>query len=172
MATFKEDTVRDEWEIYELFRDGPITLFYKPQVLEDALGILLKKKYEAHEFDCKNYSSDTDIYNDILIRLGIIDAEYKNMNFIQFWDLFAEATVPEDTGMVLVFNSFDSLLNISPEIPKMVFNLISGYHYKFLLFGKKFKSFVQVDNPEMEYQVNNIFMPKWNHKERDKKSRL
>jgi len=165
MAIFQESTLRDEWQTYQLFRYGPVSLFFKPHILDEAVQFLKKQSYIIHEFNCQDYSSEADVYNDILLRLGIIQTDYNEISSTPFWDLLTEAKVPDESGLILVFMHFDVLHRNLPKCAQDLLEIIAGYSYNWLWFGRRFKAFVQTDDPSIIIKPLGAHEAYWNPKE-------
>ncbi len=165
MAVFKKSTLRGEWQTYQLFRYGPVSLFYKPPVLQEAIHLLQEQNYIIHQFDCRDYDSEAALFNAILLRLNIIEKDYEGIKTVAFWDLLIEAKVPDESGLILVFTHFDVLHRNFPDCAQELLEIIAGYHYKWLWFGQRFKAFVQTDDPRIEFTPLGAHLPYWNDKE-------
>ena len=170
MAVFKSPelfppTSQDEWRTYNLFRYGPIVLFFKRQVLQDSIQFLQNQDYVIHEFNCQDYTSEADFFNDILFRLKIIDEIYKGIKPVQFWDLLSAAEVPDESGLILAFTRFDVFHRAFPEVAQELLEIVAGYHYKWLWFGRRFAAFVQTDDPMIKLEPVGAHPACWNSKE-------
>jgi hypothetical protein len=58
MAVFDESTLEDDWQVWQLLRYGPVTLFHKAEVLNETIQYLKHRQYLVFEFDCQNYEDE------------------------------------------------------------------------------------------------------------------
>ncbi len=171
MAAFTWDEAENDWTSYDLFRHGPVTLFYKTAVLDEALAHLENQNYKVARVDCQPQTTEADFYNAVLFALGILKSEYKNIKPIQFWDLVTDITFGDESGIVLVFQHFDAFYARFPECGRHALQVLAGYQYRWLWFGHRYTTFVQIDNPELELDSIRQQEAHWNRKEYLRQSR-
>src|SRR5687768_10487598 len=107
MAVFDESTLKDDWQIWQLLRYGPVTLFHKPEVLNETIQHLKQHQYVVYEFDCQNYQDEQKILNEIASRLGVLQDYDLNPNLAGFNDYLRDIRVPKESGLVIVLHHFD-----------------------------------------------------------------
>lgn len=172
MATFDDVSIKDDWKTYQLFRYGPVSLFYKSEVLQEAIEHLSERAYILPEFDCRDCESEAALFNAILLRLEIIKQEYVGIRGIQFWDLLGEIKVPDESGVVLVLRHFDVFHRAFSSAAQGLLESVADYHYRKIWFGLRFKAFVQTDDPTLEIGFLKALTARWNDKEQFKKNRM
>ena len=58
---------------FRLVRDGFVTMFWQPSVLDDSLDQLRSRGYRVVEFDGGAWASDAEMYEDLASQLGFPD---------------------------------------------------------------------------------------------------
>ena len=104
MATLKEP---DDWERldYALLQNGPITLYYRAEVLTADLDWLTAHEYRIDSFDCSVWRDEKDMHTVLAEKLNFPKYPFPNLNGLK--DFLSDLDVSERGGRVLVFNRFD-----------------------------------------------------------------
>ena len=172
MAAFDFDELKGDWRAYDIFRFGPITLFHKDDLLDGTIQYLESQNYFVPQIDCREADNGSDFYNAILFALGVLKAEYKDIQPIQFWDLVTEASFDNKTGIALAFRHFDAAYSRFPEHSQNALSVLAGYQYRWLWFGRRFTVLVQTSNPNLELEPVRQVEAHWNDRERSVKERM
>ena len=165
MAAFNWDEVKSDWRSYDLFRHTPVKLFLRDAILDESIQHLENHNYFVFQVDCRHSESESDLYNSILFALGVLQAEYKNISPIQFWDLVTETDFADKKGIVLVFRHFDNVHSRFPKATQHALSVLAGYQYRWLWFGNRFTTFVQTDNSSLELDTIIEVKASWNDRE-------
>ncbi len=171
MAAFNKLTLRDDWQIWQLLRYGPVTLFHKLQILEETVQYLKQHGYTVHEFDCQDYKDEQTILNDFSSRLGVLQDYDLNPNVDGFNDYLSDVEVPNESGLVIVFKHFDTFHSKFPYCAHRILDIIAHNYHQNLLFGLRFIALVQTDDPLIQIKPVGEFKAWWNDKEWLVKSR-
>ncbi len=171
MAVFDRATLRENWKIWQLLRYGPVTLFHNLQVLEETVRYLRQHDYVVHEFDCRSYQDEQAILTDVALRLGVLQDYDLNPNFAGFADYLGDVEVPAESGLVIVFQHFDSFHGKFAECAHSILDIIAHNYHQNLLFGLRFITLVQTDDPLFQIKPVGGFMAWWNDREGLIKSR-
>jgi hypothetical protein len=169
MAPFNnspEDWQRLDWEI---LRDGGIALYRTAQYLSEDVRWLATQNYQVYEFDCSQWNNESAMFYDIARKFAFSECR----NFDALDDHLSDLPIPEDSGMVLVFRSFNAYA-IGPgsvslpsgrngaEVLLDVMARASRFH---LLNGKRFVALIQTVNPNYRVQGLGCVSTTWNHRE-------
>jgi hypothetical protein len=165
MATFNESSLSDEWQLWQLFRYGPVTLFHKPQVLQETIHFLRQEHYLVHEFDCRDMATEGAILAEVVSRLGVIQDYDLTPNWAGFNDYLTDVKVPDESGLVLVFQHFDAFQSAFPQGAHFLLDIIAHAYHQNLLFGRRLIALVQTDDPHLQLEPIGAFTGRWNDKE-------
>ncbi|MGM7685184.1 hypothetical protein ACSVDA_24065 [Cytobacillus sp. Hm23] len=78
--------------------------------------------------------------------------------------------VPEDNGIVLVFNNYDVFFNKEPEDAREILDIVQSNSWQFLL-GKKLLAFLQSNDATIHFSGLGGMHAEWNIEERFNKNR-
>jgi RNAse (barnase) inhibitor barstar len=98
MAPFPPDNVAlqsaPDWS---MFRDGPIVLYRRRDLLEADVAELAGVGYVIRRFDCAGWRGEPDMHHDLYEQLGFPD--YYGKNWAALRDCLSEIEIPWDRGM-------------------------------------------------------------------------
>lgn len=165
MAIFQESTLQDEWPIWELVRHGPVTLFYKHQIIEETSDYLRLNGYLVYEFDCNNYGDKETILAAIASALGVIQDYDMSPNLNGFVDYMRDLVVPYEGGLALVFHHFDAFNRDNPQFAHHLLDILAEHYHQNLLFGRRFITLVHSTDSQLQLDPIGAFHAHWNAKE-------
>ena len=147
----------------QLLRNGPITLYFKRQFLEEAVEWFCLNNYEVVVFDCYAWKSQEDFYTEVSQRLSF--PEYFGRNLDALNDCLSEIDFPQKQGTVLVFPGYDTFTALYPQFAWAVLDIIAINTYHFLLNSYPLIALVQSDDPELSFQPVGAHSVRWNSRE-------
>ena len=172
MAVFNKSDFRHDWQIWQLLRYGPITLFHQLQILEETVRYLREQGYVVHEFDCVDYEDEQLILNDIASRLGGLQDYDIKPNLDGFNDYLRDIEVSAESGLVIVLKNFDTFFGKFTYCAQSILDIIAHHYHQNLLFGLRFMALVQTDDPLIQIKPVGAFKVCWNDKEWLVKNRI
>ena len=149
MAPFRwpGDSDRLDWA---LLRNSPVTLYFSRHVLDECVTWLRQHQYEVHSFDCSAWPTEEAFHREVGRALGF--PNYYGGNLAAFNDCLCDIDVPPDGGVALVFTSFDTFSNKTPDCSWAILDIIAGNSRRFLLTGQRLLALVQSDDPDIVLQ--------------------
>ncbi|RYX85107.1 barnase inhibitor [bacterium] len=169
MAVFDDNSIREEWPIFELFRSGPVALFHKPPILQEMVTYFEERGYIVHDFACSAYVEKSDVLREVGARL---DFPFEVSNLDGFNDFLGDVKVPIESGLVLVFTNFDSFHGLHPHYAQQILEIIADQSRNNLLCGRRFIALVQSNDPSIKLEPIGARSTQWNRKEWLDKDRL
>jgi hypothetical protein len=169
MAPFSnspEDWQRLDWKI---LRDGGIALYRRPEYLAEDVQWLTAQNYKIYEFDCAQWTSESQMFNDIGRLLGFSECR----NFDALDDDLSDLRIREDGGVALVFRRFDvyatgpgsALMASGPNQAEVLLDVMARASRFHLLIGHRFVTLVQTENPDYRVRGLASVSATWNHRE-------
>jgi len=147
----------------QLLADGPIILYFKRHVLEEASEWFGHQNYEVVTFDCSTWESQEDFHADVSQRLRF--PSYYGRNLDAFNDCLSEIDRPQKQGTVLVFLGFETFTKRFPQVALHVLDIIATRSYHFLLGSYKLLALVQSDDPNLSFRPVGARPVIWNPRE-------
>jgi RNAse (barnase) inhibitor barstar len=161
MATFdQQDLDGADWPI---FQNGWVQMYWKSDILEQDLAWLSADHYQVHRLDCENWSSKADALGNLGSTLEF--PEYYGQNLDAFNDCLGDLKVPMDGGAVLVLIHYDRFAHRDPQTAHAILDICADNARRFMLFGQRLATFVQSDDPRLEFDSVGSTPVMWNRKE-------
>lgn len=142
---------------------GSLNLYYKLEVLNETLGWLNNHRYVSYIFDCSKWGSTEVIHDDLKKTLGFPDYYGENLNALN--DCLSDMDVPYDGGAVLVLLKFDIFYKIFGEEVQDFLDVLEIASRKFLLYGRRFITLIQSNDPNISLKPVGACAIVWNGKE-------
>ena len=147
----------------QILRDGGISLYLSPALLEDDLKWLRSHAYEIRELDSGSWISQTSMHEALASALSF--AAYYGNNFDVLHECMSQdLAVPRTGGFVLALRRFDRFAT-AIDIARTLLNILaiaSRYH---MLSGRRFILLIQSDDPSMSFTGLGGVNAEWNRKE-------
>src|SRR5438876_1591342 len=103
MAVFRDDDLqRLDWR---LLLQGPITLYYRPEVLTEDIAWFANHGYLINHFDCRTWETSADMHAALAAELAFPDYYGRNLNALN--DCLSDLLIPDESGRALVFSHYD-----------------------------------------------------------------
>jgi len=171
MAPFTESDYCENPLDYWILRDGGVALYRKPEILADDLNWLRNEKYQIYSFDCQRWVSEEAMHADWQSVLSF--PSYYGCNINAFEDCLSDVTVPSEGGTAVLLRRFDIyskgagalLMHSGRTQAHVILDILVCTSRYFLLFGKRFLTLVQTDDPRADYGRLGGVSARWNRRE-------
>jgi RNAse (barnase) inhibitor barstar len=162
MAIFQgdQDYQRLDWE---LLKNGAVTLYYRPAILDEDIAWLADHGYLKHDFDCASWSSEDDFHD--AVGAGLQFPGWYGRNIDAFGDCLCDIEIPDESGCVLVFRRYDKFAARLPNLAQWVLDDIQDNSRILSLWGRRLLALVQTDDPRLEFVKVRDCCAHWNPRE-------
>jgi hypothetical protein len=155
---------------WAILQKGPVALFYKPAVLDDAVAWLKGRGYTVATADCGPDPSKPGVLDAITVALGFPEgvagaAGAASANLDVFADYCWQLEIPDDGGFALVLLRYDRVEAADRKLAETVLDILAGSAWSKLLFGRRLICLVQSDNPRLTFGPVGGRAPTWNSRE-------
>ena len=171
MTVFSGDP--SEWERldWQLFQNGAVAMYFRPNVLSEDLSWLRDHGYRTFEFNCDRWTSETIVHNDFKQTLNFPDSYGRHLDALH--DSLSDITVPPDGGVALVLYHYDSYVATAGALPaapgrpysEVILDILAGTSRFFLLTGLRFLVMIQSNDPRMRFDRLGCVTATWNPRE-------
>lgn len=161
MAAFtEEDYQRLDLQLLKI---SPVTLYHRTEVLANNISILEGYGYKIDKFDCTTWASVDDLFDQMSAALDFPD--YFGRNFDALNDCLAYIEVPEESGRVVLLRGFDQFAKSHDKAAQVLLDILAHNSSFLMLWGKRFLTLVQSDDPEIKFHHLDCRAANWNHAE-------
>lgn len=154
---------------FHLLKNGPVTLYHRQEVLEDAVATLAGLGYLVHRFDARAWVTQADFAAAVKQELDFPD--YFGGNLDAFNDClrdvaaFAYGADRDAAGTVLVFTGYDAFTARDPRAAQIILDIIADNARLGLLYGHRMICLVQSDDADIRFAPVGATAVGWNLKE-------
>ena len=147
MPSFDLDADLSHDRAYELLKNSPVTLFRRPEILDQMLGWLNEHHYQLIRLDARRWVVSSHFHRDIQATLDFPDYYGQNLN--AFNDCLRDVTTYEygaarDTaGTVLVFLRYDDFTKREPYAAQSILDIVATQARGAMLLGHRMLCLVQ-----------------------------
>ncbi|MFC4857605.1 barstar family protein [Actinophytocola glycyrrhizae] len=137
---------------FVLFRNGPVTLVHREEVLDDTLTLLTDLGYLVPRFDARAWADKAGFASAVKQGLGFPDHFGGNLD--AFDDSLREValgTGQDVTGLVLVFTGYDAFAGRDPRTAQAILDIVADVARFAMLFGRRLACLVQSDDPGLRF---------------------
>ena len=166
MSTFDLDADLSGDRAFELAKNGPVTLFWRTQVLESTLNWLEARRYRLIRLEAGTWCAEADFHTAIASALGF--PGYYGHNLNAFTDCMRDVASYEygasrdATGTVLAFSNYDAFAVRQPNPAHSVLDIIATEARNAMLFGHRMLCLVQSNNPNIHFDPVGASAVMWN----------
>jgi hypothetical protein len=166
MAAFTEDDLQRNWPIWDLFQNGAVVLFKKPEPLQESIALLTAAGYRVYEVDCSQYEEECAFLGMIVDVLGIPKSP-GGTGRDGFNDFVWQLEFENCTGVVLCLNRFDVVYQRARDLAIDILDILADNQRHHMLFGNRLLTLVQSRDAELDQKIGRIggFLPMWNRHE-------
>lgn len=100
------NNTQSEWQRLDwtILRDGPGSIYWRQNFLEEDIEWFIKERYRVARFDCTSWSDDSVYHRDLYNKLKLPD--YYGSNFDSLNECLEDIEIKE-AGLVIVLEHFD-----------------------------------------------------------------
>jgi len=135
--------------------NSPVTLFHRPQALEETIAWLEANGYQVVEMDAALWSVQT-MHDAFSRTLSFPDYYGRNLDALNDcmrdvvdhsygWD-------PISTGLVLVMKNYDGFVAQDPRAAQVVLDILAGISREASLIGRRLLVLVQTNDPNLRLE--------------------
>ncbi len=169
MAIFRQEIEQFQQLDWTLLQNGAITLYLRPQLLEEDVEWLREHLYRVDRFDCSGWFSESKMHE--AFSSGLEFPEYYGRTLDALNDCISDIEVPLEGGRVLVLSRYDYFAAKVPHVAWSVLDLMEINSRRLLLFGRRLIILVQSDDPGISFEPVGGRPVMWNIREWLNKSR-
>jgi hypothetical protein len=172
---FDPDANLTEDQAYRLAMNSAVTLFRRPEALDETTGWLADHGYQLVRLDAGAWHSQADFHRDIQIALDFPD--YYGHNLDAFNDClrdvatYAYGASRDATGTILVFTGYDAFAAREPRAAQVILDIIAGNARHAMLFGHRMLCLVQSNDPNLDFDPVGATPVTWNSAEWQRSAR-
>lgn len=138
---------RLDWNI---LKNGAISLYLKPSILETDCVWFREHDYHLYFFDCTQWKTQEDFYDAAKITLHLPD--YCGGNLDSFNDCLYSIDIPQEGDAVIIFSRFDAFWQRWRTFSAEILDIFEKHSRQFLLFGCRLIVLIQSDHPNISFQ--------------------
>lgn len=152
MAPFDPDDVGTD---FHLLKNGPVILYHRPEVLDDAVTTLADLGYLVHRFDARAWVTQAAFAAAVKEELDFPD--YFGGNLDAFNDCMRDVATfeygsdPAATGTVLVFTGYDAFAARDRRAAQVVLDIVADTARFGMFFGHRMACLVQSGDPGLRF---------------------
>ncbi|WP_135850188.1 barstar family protein [Serinibacter arcticus] len=154
---------------FRLLMNGPVTLFWRTEVLTSTIEDLAADGYQIVTLDASAWASDADLHQSVATALDF--PAYYGRNFDALNDCLSDVAErrygwsPGAAGLVLILTRYDALARSSPRSAQLLLDLVASQSRVASLFGGRWMCLVQSDDPAIEFGPLGATSATWNDRE-------
>lgn len=152
-----------------LARTSAVTLFWRPEVLDDTTTWLTEHGYQLVRLEAKEWTTQADFHTAVKPALDFPD--YYGHNLDAFNDCLRDVAYYEygadrdATGTILVLTGYDAFTRHEPKAAQVILDIIASNARLAMLIGHRLLCLVQSDDPELAFAPVGATPVTWNLKE-------
>ncbi|WP_136706750.1 barstar family protein [Agromyces sp. H66] len=154
---------------FRLLWNTPVTLFYRPHVLEETSAWLAEHGYQITVLDASSWSAEADLHRDVAQALSFPDYYGHNLDALNdcLRDVVSQGYGwnPHATGLVLVFTGYDAFAARRPRPAQVVLDLLAKHSRVAALLGRRMICLVQSNDPRISFDAVGADPVLWNDAE-------
>ncbi|MEV8514484.1 barstar family protein [Dactylosporangium sp. NPDC051484] len=169
MAVFDPGADLSEDLAFRLLSSTSVTLFWRPQVLDETTAWLSAHGYQVTRLDAAPWATEADLHRDIAAALAFPDYYGRNLDALNdcMRDVVGQAYgwAPDATGLVLVFTGYDAFAVRRPRAAQVVLDIVAERSRGAALFGRRLMCLVQSNDPRIRFEPVGATPVAWNDAE-------
>ena len=163
MAGFSDTPDSYDRVDWDLLQNGPVNLYWRPEILNDDSQWLAQHGYTVHTFDASRWNTEVEMHLDIQPALGFPEYYGHNLNALN--DCLSDVAIAEDVGLALAFTHFDAFAERNPAVAHALLNIIANNSRRVLLLGKRLIALLQSDSSQFRTGPLGATYGNWNRHE-------
>ncbi|MGI5241576.1 barstar family protein [Dactylosporangium sp. CA-139066] len=169
MAAFDPETDLAQDHAFRLLANTPVTLFRRPEVLDETIGWLGAHGYQITRLNAASWSTERDLHREVAAALEFPDYYGHNLDALNdcMRDVVSQAYgwQPDAAGLVLVFVGYDTFAGHCPRAAQVVLDIMAGHSRGAALIGRRLMCLVQSDDPDLRFEPVGATPVAWNDAE-------
>lgn len=166
MPSFSLDDITSGRYDWALFQNGPIQLFWRVEVLEQAISELAKFGYIIHDVDAGPWTSESDMHDAVSREFKFPDYYGRNLNALN--DCLSDVAYygygsrPDTLGTAFVLRHFDKFAKLETKTAHVLLDCYARQARHGLLVGHRMICLVQSDDPNITFERVGSMAVMWN----------
>ena len=169
MAAFDPEADLSHDVDFRLLMNGPVTLFWRPMVLDETTAWLGAYGYQVTRVDASRWSTERDLHRDISAAFDFPDYYGRNLHALNdcMRDMISQdyGWAPNTTGFALVLDNYDSFVVRCPRPAHIVLDIMADHSRVAAHFGRRFVCLVQSNDPQIRFEPVGATAVAWNDAE-------
>lgn len=154
----------EEWWVFHFLKNGGVVKYWQRDILERDCHRLESMGYQLDYFNCLEWVDEDAMHSQLKKQLEFPD--WYGANLPAFNDcIFADFTIPESAGRVLILYRYDAFVAVEPNLAWQMIDAFACATYRHLVKGKRFFVFLQSDDPRLTFKDVGRQHIRWNRKE-------
>jgi hypothetical protein len=151
---------------YFLAKNGPVTLYWDPKVLAEAVTWFEEHGYRIARAQPSSWADAADMHTDLAATLEFPD--YYGRNLAALNDCLYDVAdcryglSDDETGLVLVLDGFDAFFERDEETAYRLLDIYADRARGAALFGQRMHCLAQADNPRFTVSPVGATSVSWN----------
>jgi Barstar (barnase inhibitor) len=166
MAAFDPDTDLSQDRAYRLLINTPVTLFWRPQVLDETTAWLSAHGYQVTGLDASRWTAEGDLHRDIAAALSFPGYYGRNLDALNdcMRDVVSQdyGWAPGTTGLAVVFAGYGSFAARCPRAAQIVLDIMAGHSRGAALIGRRLMCLVQSNDRHIRFEPVGATPVLWN----------
>lgn len=154
---------------FRLVINSFVTLFWRMELLDQALGWLQGRGYTVVRLDASRWTADADLHCDIAAALDFPDYYGRNLDALNdcMRDVvdYQYGATRDATGLVLAFTGYESFAKERPRTAHTVLDIMADQARAAALIGHRVMCLVQSNDPNIAFEPVGAMSVMWNHAE-------
>lgn len=159
----KTESDRERDLDFLLLREGPISLYWRREKFETALGWFESAGYTVARFDCRSWTDLNAFHASLASGLGF--PEYYGGTFHALNDCLGELEEPLTTGLAVALEHFDAFAARHGDEAHTFLDLFAQHSRRELLYNGRMLALVQSDDPHLSLAPVGAVPVLWNREE-------
>jgi hypothetical protein len=169
MAAFDPETDLSQDRAFRLLTNTSVTLFWRPQILNETTAWLSDHGYQVTRFDAAAWSTEHDLHRDVATTLSFPDYYGRNLDALNdcMRDVVSQdyGWAPNTTGLALVFIGYDAFTARCPRAAHIVLDIMADHSRAAALFGRRLMCLVHSNDPNIRFEPVGATPVAWNDAE-------
>jgi hypothetical protein len=160
--SYTDDAGREQNALdWRILQNGPVALFHKAAVLDEAIAWFTRRGYTVATADCGSDPSKQGVLDAITGALGFP----AGANLDGFDDYCWQLEVPDEGGFALALLHYDRVVSADRQLAETLLDILARSAWHKLLFGRRLICLVQSDSPSLTFGPVGGRAPTWNPRE-------
>ncbi|MFL6119042.1 barstar family protein [Actinophytocola sp.] len=166
MASFDLDADLAGDRAFRLAVNGPVTLFWRPEVLAETTQWLADHGYQLVRLDAGTWATQADFHRDVKAALDFPDYYGHNLDALNdcLRDVarYEYGAARDATGTVLVFTGYDAFAGREPRAAQVILDIIATAARGAMLVGHRLLCLVQSNDAGITFDGVGATPVRWN----------